>query len=65
MTFTLKTCRIEIPSTSQNHRVSTKMFKHNKVYHSKFILIIFILEIYILKAILPIFFIPRGIGDIN
>jgi hypothetical protein len=41
------------------------MFKHNKVYHSKFILIIFILEIYILKAILPIFFIPRGIGDIN
>jgi hypothetical protein len=38
-------------SSTHNHRVSAKIFEHNKFYYNKFILIIFDLEIYILKFI--------------
>jgi hypothetical protein len=48
MTFTWKTCGLKISIT---YRVSTKRSEHNKVKH-KFILIIFVLEMYILKVIL-------------
>jgi hypothetical protein len=36
-------------SSSLNHKVNAKSYVHNNFYHSKFILIIFLLQIYILK----------------
>jgi hypothetical protein len=50
MRLNSKTCRMEFLSSSQNHKVSDKRFLHNKIYHNKFILLILILQMYILKV---------------
>jgi hypothetical protein len=47
--FNLKICRMTFLSSSHKYKNSGKFFVHNKFYHNKLILIIFILWMYILK----------------
>jgi hypothetical protein len=50
MKFNSNTYHMKFSSSSQNPKISAKRFVHNKLYQNKFILIILILQIYILKV---------------
>jgi hypothetical protein len=45
------TSRMKFQSSSLNGKVSGKSFVYNKVYYNKFIVIIFVIQLYILKGI--------------
>jgi hypothetical protein len=51
MEFYSKTCRMELYSFSQNREVSDNIFVQNNVYRIKFILIILVVQLYVLKVI--------------
>jgi hypothetical protein len=50
MNYNSKIYHMKFSSSSQNHKVSAKIFMNNKFYHDKFILTIFLLETCILNV---------------
>jgi hypothetical protein len=50
MNYNSKICRMKFLSSSQNHKVSAKIFVNHKFYHNNFILTIFLLKPSILNV---------------